>query len=122
MKTLNTIITVFVIAAVTSCYYDNEALLYPGSACTPVASPSFTADVMPVLNMRCNNCHSGSSPSAGIKLDSYTEVLKSVDNGSLMGSINHESGFSPMPKNTAKMNSCEIQKIQDWITQGKLNN
>lgn len=122
MKLRNTILIVFVFVGMTRCYYDNEAVLYPGSSCKPVANPAFTADVMPILNNRCNNCHGGSSPSAGIKLDSYAEVLKSVNNSSLMGSINHESAFSPMPKNAAKMNSCEIQKIQDWITQGKLNN
>lgn len=122
MKVRITILFVFVLVGVTGCYYDNEAVLYPGSSCLPVTNPLLAADVMPILNARCNNCHSGSSPSAGIKLDSYADVLKSVNNGSLMGSINHESSFSPMPKNAAKMNSCEIQKIQDWITQGKLNN
>jgi hypothetical protein len=121
-KTILIVLLMSVIASLFSCYYDNEALLYPGSSCKPVTNPSLATDVMPILNMRCNNCHSGSSPSAGIKLDSYTEVMKSVNNNSLMGSITHESSFSPMPKNAAKMNSCEIQKIQDWITQGATNN
>jgi hypothetical protein len=110
------------ITGFSGCYYDTEAVLYPGSSCKPVSNPSLVTDVMPILNSRCNNCHSGTSPSAGIKLDSYIEVMKSVNNNSLMGSINHESSFSPMPKNAGKMNSCEIQKIQDWITQGTLNN
>lgn len=105
------------------CYYDKEDLLYPGaSTCEPVANPTFTANVLPLLNVKCNTCHSGSSPSAGIKLDSYAEVSKHVKNGSLMGSINYSSGFSPMPKNGSKMPACEIQKIQDWINSGALNN
>lgn len=107
----------------TGCYYDKEAILYPDlQNCTPAVSPLFSADVLPILNKKCNNCHGGSSPSAGIKLDTYPEVLKYVNNGSLMGSINHLSGFSPMPKNTGKMSQCEIDQIQNWINSGKLNN
>jgi len=106
-----------------SCYYDNAALLYPGSEnCTPVTNPTFSADILPLLNTKCNNCHSGASPSGGIKLDTHSEVVKYANNKSLMGSINHASGFSAMPKGGYKMPSCEIQKIQDWITAGTLNN
>ncbi|WP_113923525.1 hypothetical protein [Cognataquiflexum aquatile] len=105
------------------CYYDKEEILYPElNNCTPAANPLFSADVLPILNRKCNNCHGGSSPSAGIKLDTHTEVLKYVNNGSLMGSINHLAGFSPMPKNTGKMSQCEIDKLQNWINSGKLNN
>ena len=105
------------------CYYDNAALLYPGSEnCSPVANPSFSADILPILNAKCNNCHSGTSPSVGIRLDSYTEVVKYVNDKSLVGSINHASGYSAMPKGGFKMPTCEIQKIQDWIIDGTLNN
>ncbi len=105
------------------CYYDKEEILYPQSAnCTPIANPTFTTDVLPLLNAKCNNCHAGSSASAGIRLDSFSEVIKYVNNGTLMGSINHASGFSPMPKNGSKMSSCDIQKIQDWITTGAGSN
>ena len=107
----------------TGCYYDKESILYPGgSTCVAVANPTYSVDVVPILDLKCNSCHSGTSPSAGIKLDSYVEVSKSVKNGSLMGSMNYSSGYSPMPKNSSKMPACEIQKIQDWITQGALNN
>jgi hypothetical protein len=111
-----------VVLTVTGCYYDNEAILYPGTTCEPIATPSFATHVTPILNQRCNNCHGGNSPSANIKLDVYSEVLKSVDNGGLLGSIKHASSYSPMPKNASKMSACEIQKIEDWITQGALNN
>jgi len=107
----------------TGCYYDNEELLYPGSAnCTVPATSTYSADVSPILNNRCVSCHSGVSPSGGITLNSYQEVTKYVNNGSLMGSINHSSGYSAMPKNTGKLSSCDIQKIQVWIDAGALNN
>lgn len=106
-----------------SCYYDNEETLYPGSTnCTPVTTPSFTTDILPILNTRCNSCHAGVSPSAGIKLNTHAEVIKYVNDGSLIGSIKHNSGFSPMPKNGSKMSACQIGLIETWITQGALNN
>jgi hypothetical protein len=117
------LISFAIILTTGSCYYDKEEVLYPGSAnCTVPATPGFNADIMPILNSRCNSCHSGVAPSAGISLANYTEVKKSVNNGSLIGSITWASGFSPMPKNSGKMPSCEIQKIQTWIDQGALNN
>jgi hypothetical protein len=106
-----------------SCYYDNEETLYPDSYnCTAVTDPSFNSDVQPLFDSRCNNCHSGSFPSAGIRLDNYTEVQKYVKDGSLMGSINQTSGFSPMPKNSSKLTSCQIETIQNWINSGAVDN
>jgi len=105
------------------CYYDKVEVLYPGSTtCTEIAVATFSANVLPLLNTRCNSCHAGSSPSGGIALDTYDNVLKYVNNKSLMGSINFESGYSPMPKNSGKMSACEIGKIQSWIDSGALNN
>ncbi len=111
------------ILILSGCYYDKEAILYPDSAnCTPVANPSFTSDILPLINAKCNMCHGGSSPSAGIKLDTHTEVVKYANTGSLMGSINHASGYSAMPKNASKMSACQIDKIQAWINSGMPNN
>lgn len=116
-------LSVLIIVLVTSCYYDNEETLYPGSAnCTVPAISTFSGTVLPLLNNRCNNCHAGSSPSGGIALDTHANVIKYVNDGSLMGSINFASGYSAMPKNSGKMSACDIQKIQSWIDAGALNN
>lgn len=107
----------------TSCYYDKEGILYPETAnCIPQASPSFQTDIKPILDARCNNCHAGTSPSAGIKLDSHANVLPYVADGSLLGSIKNMGSFSPMPKNSGKLSACEIQKIENWIKAGSINN
>jgi len=56
---------------------------------------SYTTDVLPILtNNGCIGCHGSSSTT---KLDTYGNVKTNVDNGSLLGSINHEDGFRPMP-------------------------
>jgi hypothetical protein len=124
MSTVSHRICVLILASILSgCYYDNEETLYPGSAnCTVPVASTFSENVLPLLNNRCNNCHGGGSPSAGINLTSYTDVMNYVNNGSLMGSINHSSGYSAMPKNSGKMSSCEIGTIQNWIDSGALNN
>ena len=119
------ILSLFLVASsLSGCYYDKEELLYPGS-CTAPAAPLFSVDVLPLLNSRCNSCHSTSSSSSsggGIILDNYTEVKKQADSGKLLGAIQHASGYSAMPKNSGKIPACEIQKIQNWIASGTLNN
>lgn len=114
---------VFTLLVTESCYYDHEELLYPESVnCTPLVNPSFVTDILPILNTRCNNCHAGTYASGGVKLDTYSNVMISVNNGSLLGSITYKNGFSPMPKNAGKLSACEIQKIQEWIAAGPTNN
>ncbi len=123
MSTLFKLSVVVFAFTLTGCYYDNEEELYPGSAnCTVPETSTFSGNVLPLLNNRCNNCHGGVSPSGGIKLTTYTDVMKYVNNESLMGSINHSAGFSAMPKNAGKMSSCDIGTIQKWIDSGALNN
>jgi hypothetical protein len=123
---MSTILKISILAlaiTLSGCYYDNEETLYPGSAnCTIPTTSTFSGNVLPLLNNRCNSCHSGGSPSGGIDLTTYTQVIKYVENGKLMGSINHSAGFSAMPQNTGKMSSCEIGTIQAWIDLGALNN
>lgn len=104
------------------CFYDVESVMYPEKQCTIPATVTFTADVLPLLNQYCNNCHAGTFASAGIRLDQYSYVKTSVDNGKLMGSIKWSAGYSPMPKNASKLTTCNLDKIQAWITAGALNN
>jgi hypothetical protein len=48
-------------------------------------------------------------------------VKAQATNGNLMGVINHAAGYSPMPKNSPKMDDCTISKIQAWINNGSPN-
>jgi hypothetical protein len=108
---------------ISSCYYDKEELLYPqGSNTCDTTSVTYSGAVTSILNTYCVSCHSGTAPSGSISLNSYTAVKAQVTNGKLMGSINHASGFSPMPKNASKLSSCNISKIQKWVNAGSPNN
>lgn len=83
---------------------------------------SFSATVFPTLKTYCTGCHSGTTPSAGIDLNSHAAIKVYAANGRLMGSINHAAGYKPMPSSTSKLGTCEISQIKAWIAEGTLNN
>ena len=106
------------------CYYDNEEYLY-GKAPCDVTSVTYSTTVANILATSCYSCHStatGNASGSGISIDSYAKLKPYVTNGQLAGSITHAGGFSPMPKTATKLNSCDIQKIQAWISAGALEN
>jgi hypothetical protein len=104
-----------------SCYNDNSATLYPAGACD-TTNITFTANVLPIINANCTGCHSGSTPAGNISLTNYSDVVASLNSGRLMGSIRHESGYSPMPKGGNKLSNCELAKIEIWVKDGFPNN
>ena len=115
------IISGMLLNSLNSCYYDKSDLLYPNTACDTVAV-KYSTSVLPVLSSNCINCHGGATPSAGISLDTYTGVKQQVDNGRLWGAVSHSPNYSPMPKNSNKLNNCNLEKIRIWIAAGAPNN
>lgn len=83
---------------------------------------TYSADIAPIMSTFCNGCHGGAFPSAGINTSSWSGLQASVTDGSLLGSVEHNSNFSAMPKNAAKMDDCNITKIRKWIQAGAPNN
>ncbi len=127
-KTLFISLPGFIVLSVffSGCYYDVEQELYPkpidsGMNCD-TSNASFSTKIYPLIQSKCNNCHSTSISSGGISLEGYANVLVSEQNGKLMGTINHNAGFSPMPQGGAKLTDCEIALLTTWINAGALNN
>lgn len=83
---------------------------------------SFANDIQPILTNKCVGCHSGSSPSGGISLNTYNSVNNVVASGQLYGAINWEANYSNMPKGGNQLPQCEIDKIKSWIDAGAPNN
>lgn len=82
----------------------------------------FKANIQPIMNNWCvDACHNSSNPSGGYDLSNYDNVNAAVNNGLLMGCINQNPGYSKMPKNY-KLSACSINKIQNWVNAGHLNN
>ena len=122
MKKISAILLLSGMIMLGSCYYDKEALLYPGGPCD-TASVTYTSAVLPSLQTYgCIGCHSGASPSGNISLEGYANVKAAAQNGKLYGSINHAAGYKPMPQGAGKMSDCIINKIKAWIDAGALNN
>jgi hypothetical protein len=111
---------------INGCYYDKGELLYPGAGgpCDTTVVAKFSTVVLPMMNLSCNSggCHNTTSAAAGVILDTYSGVKVQAGNGRLIGSISHAGGYSAMPKGGAKFTTCNIAKIQQWITAGSLNN
>ncbi len=126
MKLIISGLFVFVMMYFTSCYYDSQEYLYPqiSSGCD-TANVTFTLSVKPILANSCLSCHSNSTAASyggNIKLENYADVKTRADDGKLIGSITHSTGFSAMPKNSSQLSDCNIAIIQKWVTGGALNN
>lgn len=105
-----------------SCKHDPvEVDGIPAQVCDTI-DVSYSADIVPVLQSNCTNCHSGSAPQGGINLSEYSQVRVYAENGKLFGSINHEPGFSSMPPSQPKLPSCTLKVVKAWIDQGIQNN
>ena len=115
------VIVLFFCWTLSGCFYDVEEELYPTIECS-TEGLSFQADILPIIDTNCYSCHDAVSNFGGITLEGYNQLKTYVNNNELLGVIKHESGFSPMPKNTAKLLDCEIEKIEAWILNGSPNN
>jgi len=105
-----------------SCYYDNVEELYPHPLECDTTNVTFSNDVFPILEANCISCHSGGAPAGNVNLETYDDIVASANSGGLMGTIKHESGWSPMPKNGAKLDDCSIAKLDVWVAEGMPNN
>lgn len=83
---------------------------------------SYSNDIKPIFVTYCTGCHGGSDPEADLNLELYDHAKFVADNGMLSGAINHSAGFTPMPFELAKLDECDIDKIDAWIAAGAPNN
>lgn len=105
-----------------SCYYDNVEELYPSSSICDTTDVSYQNDVWPIINGNCTGCHGGGAPAGNVSLENYDEIVIAANNGSLLGTIRHENGWSPMPKGGGKLSDCNIAIIGKWVDDGTPDN
>lgn len=103
-----------------SCYYDVAETLYPAGTCN-TANMSYETDIRPILQHNCYVCHSVAANNGNVTLEGYNQLTPYLSER-LLGSIKQQNGFSPMPKNSSQLSSCEIAKIEQWIIDGAQNN
>jgi len=84
---------------------------------------TYSGQIKPIMQNHCLGCHTGSTATGGfIDLSTYQGVKEQADFESLLGSISHTTGYSAMPKNSAKLSDCKITLVRKWIQAGAPNN
>jgi hypothetical protein len=112
--------------SLSDCYYDSQEYLYPSlDLQCDTTNITYSVSVKKILTENCLACHSNASASSSggsVKLENYADVKVAADNGKLLGSVMHSSGFSAMPKNGGSLSSCNLIIIQKWIANQAPNN
>jgi hypothetical protein len=100
----------------------------PATAGRP--SPSFNADILPILTNRCAipGCHVAGGP-RDIDLRTYGSVIKGGDEGAIViaadameSEMVEEIAEGKMPPEGPPLEAAQIQLIIDWINEGAENN
>ena len=107
-------------AVMEGCTYE---VAPPPLPCGDIADVSFAGDVLPLLDVHCNGCHSGGSPSAGLNLENHASVAQSVLEGSLLERLNlPQTNIRMMPLNGNPLPACDIALFEVWASEGAPNN
>ncbi len=104
------------------CYYDNREDLFPEVTLCDTSNVSYSADLLPVLEVQCLGCHNNSSQQGNVNLEGYDNVRIYVQNGGLYGSIAWLDGYSAMPPAGSQLPACTVAKFKAWIEAGAPNN
>lgn len=87
--------------------------------CTGV-SPTYTNAVQTILNTSCaiSGCHNAATQAEGINLSSYTGAKNAASSDRFLGSIQHISGYKPMPQNGNQLPESSIKTLSCWVQNG----
>lgn len=77
---------------------------------------TYTTNVKPILDANCVTCHNGSNKSGGYDLSTYSHAKNAKD--AIVGSVQHASGFAPMPEGASKLDDASIKLINCWSQNG----
>lgn len=97
------------------------ALPAPGPSCD-TTRVTYAATVAPLLLQNCGNCHANGAAFGGVNLGTYAQARAVATSGRLLGSVNHASGYSPMPRGAAQLSVCDRAKLRLWVAAGAPNN
>lgn len=102
-----------------ACSSDSEDEITPDCDLNNV---TYSGTIAPIMAANCNSCHSGTSPSAGIRTDNYEDLRVIALSGQLVGAVNHDEGFSPMPQGQPQLAECPREQIAAWVADGAEEN
>ena len=105
-------------------------LVFDNPAAAGRPSPSFNADIAPILTSQCAiaECHVVDGPH-DIDLRTYDTLMRGGDEGAIViagdareSEIVEEIAEGKMPPKGAPLDAAQIQLIIDWINEGAKNN
>ena len=83
--------------------------------CTEVET-YYTENVAPILESNCTGCHSGPTPTAGLSLDSYSNVRAAIKTGDVLDRVNRNSGDGGfMPNGGTKLSDTNLEILQTFF-------
>jgi hypothetical protein len=92
-------------------------------------SVSFSADVFPILDSRCINCHGGDRIEGELIMRSYDDLMAGGESGQVIVPGDAANSIlvklvtdKKMPKRGPKLTPIQVQTITDWVNQGAQNN
>ncbi|MGW8314928.1 MAG: hypothetical protein ACWGNV_04950 [Bacteroidales bacterium] len=112
-----------VVVLISGCVWDNEQDLFPEATVCDTTMVSFSADIVPILSNHCYGCHSNlNAPifAGGLSFEDYEDVARYSER--IVGAINHNDGFEPMPRGAARLDPCPINLIEAWVNAGTPDN
>lgn len=85
------------------------------------ADLTYTSDIASIIDESCATagCHEMGS-STTFEMHDYATTKAAVDFGRIIGAINHETGFIPMPfpVGSDMIAECDIDQLTAWINDG----
>ncbi|MBF0308299.1 MAG: hypothetical protein HQL56_02060 [Magnetococcales bacterium] len=101
----------------------------------PSTKVSFREDVMPILQMRCLECHRTGGPGevySGLNMETFEGLMRGTRFGpvvvpgqAMVSNLNvmveGKAGIR-MPHNRKRLTKCETKILRDWVNQGAKNN
>lgn len=102
-----------------ACSDDEDDPVIPPTPTCETTGLTYTNEIADILNTSCavSGCHA-SNTTTTFPMGDYAETSVAVGFGRIIGSINHESGFSAMPRGGSKLDDCTIDKVTAWINDG----
>jgi hypothetical protein len=113
---LNTIFFLIMLGLIFVACDDEEMPM--GMECE-TAGLTYTDDIASIINSTCalSGCHEMNS-STTFEMHDFATITAAVGFGRIIGAINQDAGFSPMPRGGEKLEDCTIDMITAWINDG----
>lgn len=116
MKQSTLLIGILLTIGVYSCKKEQNPTTFDCSG----YSPTYTSEIKSILDTHCafSGCHNASSKADGKDYSTYAAAKSNAAGNNFLGSIQHLSGYDPMPRNAAKLSDSQIRALSCWKQNG----